>query len=141
MKLTAKVTEVISGSESRDGQQRVKLKVAEADPMFKSLIVANTDDYALDAEVVLLVLTKDSADTFYHTLHGLQRIGQTNQIMDQVIDQLRPDAPPPFLTDTVVAYCDPAIAGCGKRHESPLCVKPMQADDATTQEFALGGTV
>jgi hypothetical protein len=92
MKLSATITELISGSEYDDSRRRIKLKVEGADSCFRSLIVPN-GGLTLDDELVLLVLTKADAYALSGTLDGLQRAGQRNAIVDKVADQLRPDPP------------------------------------------------
>lgn len=51
MQLKAKVVEVISGSQFRDGKQRIKLNFELADTMYKSLIVINDSNLSLDDDV------------------------------------------------------------------------------------------
>lgn len=96
MKLQAKVTETISGSESRDGQQRVKLKVEGADSMYRALIVANDDGLQLDDEVVLLVMTKQQASDLFDVLDGVEGERGLLPAPLSLRDQLRPDPLPPW---------------------------------------------
>lgn len=84
MKLNAKVT----GTE-RDKERGVLItgNIEGGGYFFK---VANADGYALDDELVMLILTKEQAAAAYDHLIGN---GADPIVLDKVINQLRPDAP------------------------------------------------
>lgn len=95
MKLTATVIETISGSNYDDKQPRVKLKVAEADSCFRTFIAPNGEGWALDDELVLLVLTKEQATELSKEFE--RESGEVSKWypgMAALADQLRPDEPP-----------------------------------------------
>lgn len=58
MKLTAKVTEVHSGTSYVDGQQRVKLYIPDADDGYKRISIPNIDEFALDDELEVYITRK-----------------------------------------------------------------------------------
>jgi hypothetical protein len=55
MKLTAKVIRVESGSEFIDGEERVMIKVTDADRMYQEFRVRNTDGLKLDNELEIAI--------------------------------------------------------------------------------------
>lgn len=121
MKLTAKVTGL-----ERDKERGVLItgNIEGGGYFFK---VANPDNLALDDELVLLILTKEQAAAATDELH---RSGARLQpTLRLVYDQLRPDAPPPFLD-----------AGRMSADGDPEGYGSPQPDTAETAEFRLGGT-
>lgn len=98
MKLTATVTAVSAKSGNRDGQRRVTLTVAEAEPMDRRFSVPS-DKLQEDAELVLLVLTKEQAASIAEVVGELGDIAP--QPLTALADQLRPDELPPWEQTTV----------------------------------------
>lgn len=120
MKLNATVSRVDSAHGYDDKQQRIFLKVAQAESdMYNEIKLPNTEGLlALDDELVVLVLTKEQAVGIFNDLETLFTEAAATQplVMDAINlrDQLRPDPPPPW--------------------ERTLATGP-ESDEATTQEF------
>ena len=107
MKLQAKVTGLRTGG-------RMEITIVTSATGLEQAITADNDGYALDDELVVLVLTKEQEANLYRVLTRPMVQWDALEIVtvDTLADQLRPDPPPPFMVD-----------------------------DADTQEFRLGGTV
>lgn len=150
MKLNAKVTGM-----AREGDRGVVFSgdVEGGGWLFK---LPNTEGYALDQELTLLVLTEYDAANFYHWLGGL-RNRSINETAERITDQLRPDPPPPWEGDrprcVFVCMARDDVGSIDHQcllphgHTEPhtysascLLQRVQQPDTADTQEFRLGGT-
>lgn len=96
MKLTATVTAVSAKSGNRDGQRKVTLTVAEAESMDRRFSVVS-GELQEDAELILLVLTKEQAAGVSASLDDAETEHVLPDAVALIRDQLRPDVPVPFL--------------------------------------------
>lgn len=99
MKLNATVIAVHAKSGNSDGLRRVTLCVTEAEMGDRRFIV-KSDDLREDEELVVLVFTKKDADLLRAALTDT---GLVSRSVRELYDQLRPDEPPPFLSDDAKA--------------------------------------
>lgn len=98
MKLTATVDNIRSARTSQTGKEQAVVKVKDIWHNVDGVYLNNEEGWALDEELVLIVLTKEQAADIY------MRLGQAGDLLDKPLiplrDQLRPDEPPPFLRCT-----------------------------------------
>lgn len=140
MKLQATVTDTHAGAQFSDKQRRVTLTVAEATSMYNNIKIPS-DDLREDEALTILVLRQDEAAEYFNDL----RSGFVTPAIKRLGELLRPDPPPPWET-SVVKMKPPKPTCNGNRTGYHTCGLPIggcqlpQPDDATTQEFQLGGT-
>lgn len=89
MKLNAKVTSLRTGG-------RMELTIVTSASGLEQVITADNGGYALDDEVVVLVLTKEQAAQALWDMNDSGVIASHYPGATTLADQLRPDAPPPW---------------------------------------------
>lgn len=124
MKLNATVDNIRSARTTQTGKEQAVVKVKDTWHNIDGVYLNNDEGWAVDDKLVILVLTKEQAVAAYDHLVGN---GADPAVLDKVIDQLRPDEPPPFLFDdakTALEFTKQFIADV-----------EAQPDTTTTQEF------
>lgn len=131
MKLQATVTALRT-----NGRAEITI-VTSATGLEQCIVADNGEDWALDDELVLLVLTKEQAVRIVGHIDALTQADFSTAPLRGMADQLRPDEPPPFLRCVEIGVTGSQCI-LRQEHYGTHCFEP-QPDTVNTQEFVREG--